>query len=306
MNRIDYGDSKWLKRTSPDDRVSKIARRALTLRLRQVWITAHPAAKKPYRDIENIHRLRVATRRATAALQIFRQLVPRKRAQKLKLQIRAVRRAAGEARDLDVLRQRIETDEVAACEIRSVLRYLRDERKRAQKPVVQVYNQMRRQSFQKKSKQITKRIRWRAKNGEPTFSQAVPQILNPLLDDFFRTSTKDLDNIEALHEMRIRGKRIRYALEIVAGAFNSKFRKDLYPIFRRVQERLGTINDHSVALTRFRELLRYVGSELEHSEMNRIIVIEEQKLCQASREFRSWWNDERAFDLRRQFDAFFN
>src|SRR5206468_5052202 len=54
------------------------------------------------RDVEDVHRLRVATRRAGAALKIFQPCLPDKVFRRVRKQLRALRRAAGEARDWDV------------------------------------------------------------------------------------------------------------------------------------------------------------------------------------------------------------
>ena len=52
------------------------------------------------------HQLRVATRRAGAALEIFRDCLPEKDYQTARKQLRRLRRAAGAARDWDVLQYR--------------------------------------------------------------------------------------------------------------------------------------------------------------------------------------------------------
>ena len=53
--------------------------------------------------------------------------------------------------------------------------------------------------------------------------------------------------------MRISGKQVRYTMELLAGAFDESFRRELYVIFAEVQEMLGTINDHASAVTMFHE-----------------------------------------------------
>jgi CHAD domain-containing protein len=53
--------------------------------------------------------------------------------------------------------------------------------------------------------------------------------------------------------MRICGKRVRYAMELLAGALDHSFRRELYPTFAEVQEKLGTINDHATAIARYRD-----------------------------------------------------
>jgi CHAD domain-containing protein len=64
------------------------------------------AAKKSADDIEYVHQLRVATRRASAAVQIFAELLPKRKSRLINRRLRELRQAAGEARDLDVLGER--------------------------------------------------------------------------------------------------------------------------------------------------------------------------------------------------------
>src|SRR5262249_41087486 len=53
-------------------------------------------------DVEHVHQLRVASRRADAALKLFRAYLPRGTYRKARARLRAIRRAAGDARDWDV------------------------------------------------------------------------------------------------------------------------------------------------------------------------------------------------------------
>ena len=54
-----------------------------------------------------MHQLRVATRRAAATVRIFDALLPQRRMRRLNKCLRKIRRAAGTARDLDVLADRL-------------------------------------------------------------------------------------------------------------------------------------------------------------------------------------------------------
>src|SRR5262249_9204837 len=56
------------------------------------------------KDPEHVHQLRVGTRRARAALDIFALCLPPKAHKNAKKLLRGLRRAAGEARDWDVFR----------------------------------------------------------------------------------------------------------------------------------------------------------------------------------------------------------
>lgn len=72
-----------------------------------MWHELSTAGAGSPRDIQRVHQLRVATRRAIAAIDAFRDLLPTKRADWFTKQLRRIRRAAGEARDLDVLTDRL-------------------------------------------------------------------------------------------------------------------------------------------------------------------------------------------------------
>ena len=70
---------KWIEGIGPDSTVDEAARRSLEVRLPAVnhWLPL--AAYMAAQDVENVHRLRVSTRRPRAALRIYRDGLPRRR-----------------------------------------------------------------------------------------------------------------------------------------------------------------------------------------------------------------------------------
>ncbi len=98
---------KWISVESPDQPVTDVARQALDKRLSTVWRCLPLAAHKADDDIEYVHQLRVASRRAMAAIEIFESFLPKHRAAWFKRQLKRVRNAAGDARDFDVLAARM-------------------------------------------------------------------------------------------------------------------------------------------------------------------------------------------------------
>ena len=66
---------KWISDVSPDEPLLVVARCVLESRLEQVWHYLPRAADEP-EHVENVHQLRVSTRRAMAALEIFQDLEP--------------------------------------------------------------------------------------------------------------------------------------------------------------------------------------------------------------------------------------
>ena len=95
-------DGKWISDLHPDTPVADAARHVLTVRLEVVRDCLPPALDRPDEDPEHVHQLRVATRRAGAALRIFAPCLPEKAFKAARKALRRLRRAAGAARDWDV------------------------------------------------------------------------------------------------------------------------------------------------------------------------------------------------------------
>ena len=70
--------SKWIVVAEGSTPVATVAARAIRKRLMAVW-TILPRACEPAGDPEQVHQLRVATRRALAALDAFDTLLSTKR-----------------------------------------------------------------------------------------------------------------------------------------------------------------------------------------------------------------------------------
>jgi CHAD domain-containing protein len=283
--------SKWLAETTPDMPIAEVARIALKNRLLTVWHYLPLAATKPEEDVEYIHQLRVSTRRSGAALQIFRSLLPKKSLKWLSRELRRIRKAAGEARDLDVFIERLsrqgQTSHTQALE--GVVGDLRIRRQRAQPLVLEVYEDLRLWKLELRIELLVERVRWRERSPEPDFRTAAAEMLRPVIDEFHEARSADFADIEALHQLRICGKALRYAMELLAGAFHKSFRKRVYPTVGEMQDRLGMVNDHAVACERLGSWMR------EASDPGRIAVLKQlsDRECAAlettAEEFRAWW-----------------
>src|SRR5688572_5271562 len=94
---------KWIDGLKPKMAVAKAARVVLKVRLTAAEKLVRPAVEKAYEDVEHVHHLRVATRRAAAALRAFADALPAKPLKAAKRALKAIRQTAGNARDWDVL-----------------------------------------------------------------------------------------------------------------------------------------------------------------------------------------------------------
>jgi len=296
---------KWIQGTSPTEPVSTAAREALRARLKTVCYYLPLSAFKSDRDVEYIHQVRVSTRRSVALLRIFRHLLAAKDAQWLDRQLKRIRRAAGEARDLDVLGQRVaEWVEQRPSSPRAALLYrIERYRDRAQAPVRKVQKKMLRKHFAARVAKIVKRVQWRETTPEASFAAAAAGCLRSVAEPFFQAGAEDTADLAALHCFRITAKHLRYSMEVFAAAFDPAFRTELYPCFEDVQARLGEIHDHAAALERFHGwLAQWDADAPETTALRELADVEKGKLATTRQNFIRWWTPERAAELRQRFD----
>src|SRR3954467_8752455 len=95
-------EGKWIQGLRPDTELAEAARKVLAVRLRVVREYLPRAMHRADEDPENVHQLRVGTRRADAACRIFRHCLPGRVCRAARARWRGIRRAAGVARDWDV------------------------------------------------------------------------------------------------------------------------------------------------------------------------------------------------------------
>lgn len=227
--------------------------RTLVKRLRRVESLIEPAAMRPEEDIEHVHRLRVATRRAQAAIDLLRGSLPPKLRREAKKALREVRRAAGDARDADVHALAFEampdpgTDDERTA-VAYALERLREDRTAAQGALVRLY--------ESGAAQTIKRLRRAVKDlniaPEMAPGRDVPDARSAItaLED---ASRADLSDIENLHNVRKRAKALRYTLEMLGedGQLGETIGE-----LRAMQDVLGSLNDLASITERLR---RYHG-----------------------------------------------
>lgn len=86
----------------------------------------------------------------------------------------------------------------------------------------------------------------------------------------------------------ITGKRLRYAMELLAGAFPSDFRDTHYVVVEMLQDKLGKINDLATAQVRLSQQIEEAVEPADSDELRRLRASESARLEQAQREFLDW------------------
>src|SRR5262249_11589833 len=83
--------------------------------------------------------------------------------------------------------------------------------------------------------------------GKHALGDLARPLLAELLAELDAATAQDLDDYQHLHQVRIIGKRLRYAMEIFADCFPAAFKEQIYPDVEGMQEVLGNANDSHVA-----------------------------------------------------------
>ncbi|HKD38297.1 MAG TPA: CHAD domain-containing protein [Pirellulales bacterium] len=300
---------KWIAVDSPHEPVTRVARRALKNRLLAVWDYLPSAAERPEKDPEFVHQLRVSSRRAMAAIEMFDSLLPMRRSEWFKKQLRKVRRAAGEARDLDVLSQRLaELLRGEPCDVaRPIMDAAAESRRNAQPAICKMHHRLCDRQYKRRIGKLLKRVRVRhaALAVEPDFAEVGRDSMRRAVNDFFSASRANLSDTANLHLMRIASKQVRYAMEIFAGAFPASMTEQLYPQIVELQEKLGEINDHVSALARFQEWQSHLEASEGVSLLGRLMQSEARLRDERIAAFQQYWNGDRGQRLRYQFSREF-
>ena len=232
-------------------------------------------------------------------MDVFRDTLPKRRRKWFERNLRQIRRAACKARDLDVLAQRLAKQFPSGYEI--VLDEIDRHRLAAQEPIVCYYERIARKRFMERADDLVERVRWRGSGSPPQQTKAARRVLRPLVQNFFKRCEADLRDMTSLHRLRIEGKRLRYALELLAGAFDKSLRKDVYPEIARVQLRLGRINDRHVAQGYYQRWASATAdTSLEHALAD-LAATEKAEMLTDADAFRHWFDSERTKKLHKAF-----
>ena len=219
-------------------------------------------------DSEELHDMRVASRRLRAALSLFADFLPPS-AEKLRDDLRWVGHTLGAVRDLDVQLEQLdgwlpdvpETDREALIAVRSLLEA---KRSAARETMLDALDSRRYELFVGRFSRLLHSARGRRSGPASLPARAVAP---DLIEERFRALRKAADQIEGdspaaeYHRVRIRGKRLRYALEFLADLYPGRTR----PLTKRVvalQDILGLHQDAEVAIERLRRLAGEHGAEL--------------------------------------------
>lgn len=290
---------KWIEDVGPQGRTSGAAKATLAVRFEAVERLLPLAALHFEQDVEFVHQLRVATRRAEAAIEFYADLLPVRRRRWLLRQLGHIRRAAGEARDCDVMIHRWKADPNASA---ALLSRARRRRRRAQGPLIEIHQRLsKRGRLHRRVVALMNRIRMTTAEPEASFVDWARDHLRPVVSDFFDASRLSIETFKHLHSLRINCKSLRYAMELVGTAFPPSFRTEIYPALDKLQTQLGWINDLEVAEDRLRRRIEGRPMVGAGDQAHFLHASERARLRAARAEVLDWWSPQRSDELEERF-----
>jgi len=295
----------------PDERDSLFAAETLFTQLQAML--KETSGVRLADDPECLHRMRVASRRLRASMDLFGDFVPKKMPAGWMKLIRRVTKTLGAARDLDV--QILALQEIDArvpearfhAGIERLLLRLRQQRAQQQRRVTQVLDELEHGNPIRLMEETLRR--WRTTDVPEPPAGFSPELLahaeaaiSGRLRDMqsYEVYIADPTQVANLHAMRIAAKRLRYSLQLLTPVFAEK-PQDAITAARNIQDMLGDIHDCDVWVTmlpRFmederRRMLAYAGHTRGFARLQRGLdyLAEERSHFRAQRyaEFLDYW-----------------
>jgi CHAD domain-containing protein len=293
-------EHKWIEGLAKSTPLAEAARHVLALRLEAVREFLGAALQPSDKDVENVHQLRVSTRRARAAFDIFCPCLPEKILHEGRRRLRRLRRAAGDARDWDVFLETIHQESLKKALRRGpgfdfVSGYALSQRAAAQERLVKIGRDHPSAIDRLLSDTISSVQRPHARQAPRLLGDLATPLLAELLNKLDEAARADLYAYKNLHQLRIAGKRLRYAIEVIAACFAAPLREQIYPAVEAMQDILGRANDSQVAQERLHELCAQLQQRAP-CEWKRLrpgalglLHFHEQRVAQERKRFLAWW-----------------
>jgi len=207
---------------------------------------AHEPGVRLGEDPEELHDMRVATRRLRAALKLYSDFLP-KRSERYERDLRWVGGALGEVRDLDVHLEGLSEESSSDGEVlEEIAALLRERRVQARRGMLEALDSNR---YERLIASFSATLRG-GRSPSPTdpILEAAPELIR----DRYKKVRKSANRLsedsppEHYHDLRKKGKRLRYALEPVQEIYGKPAQK-MVRLLKNMQDDLGDHQDLIVA-----------------------------------------------------------
>ncbi len=286
MSRTDELKSQ-VKEVQPDDTMAEATRKALLPDF--LDMLDHEAGSRTGDDIEDVHDMRVATRRMRSALQLLSDYFKPKTVREHTRSLRRIARSLGAVRDLDVLILDLQEfqkslDDEGQAAFQSIIERLDGERSYARHHLIRLLDK---NAYRRFTEDYAKFLTTPGSGARPADSDTPSQLrhLLPTLIYEHLGTVRAYDariadaDLNTLHALRIEFKRLRYLVSLFADVLGTSI-KDFVKELKVIQDHLGRLNDLHVA----QERLNAMREDLDAAEAEALgkyidsLQVEEEKL----------------------------
>jgi CHAD domain-containing protein len=292
-----------------EDTVAEAGRKVMRFHLARM-IDREPGVREG-KDIEDIHKMRVATRRQRAAWRVFGEAFRKRRTRSYRDGLRDVARRLGAVRDLDVQLEGIDayradqpvTEQRALEPLIGSLRQHRDDAR------VLLIRELDSGAYARFVDDYLDFVRTEGAAARPVNASAPHRVRETAPSRIWAAYEQVRSyepilrwaDVPTLHELRIAGKWLRYSLEFVQEPLGD----DALPLIAKVtalQDHLGLMNDASVAASMTRTFLVERAGELSSAEtagIGRYLVDREREVGRLRRTIGPTWRRVAGLSYRR-------
>jgi CHAD domain-containing protein len=294
----------------PEDHVAEAGRKVMRFHLARML--AREAGTREGKDLEELHAMRVATRRQRAAWRVFGASFRGGRTKRYRNGLREIASRLGAVRDLDVL---LEAADVYRADLpisdqRALEPLLSDWREHRDDARVLLVRELDSEGYRRWVDDYRDFVRTEGAAVMPV-GPTEPHRVRDTAASRIWTAYEQVRgyeaalrwaDVETLHELRIAGKWLRYTLEFVREALGD----DAAPLIARVttlQDHLGLMNDADVSASMARTfLVEHAGelSPLEGAAIGRYLVSREREVARLRRTIGAPWRGVTGVTFRRR------
>jgi CHAD domain-containing protein len=292
-----------------DDHVAEAGRKVMRFHLARMF--AREEGVRSGHDLEDVHAMRVATRRQRAAWRVFGSAFRPGRTKRYRSGLREIASRLGAVRDLDVLLEAADhyRADLPNTEQRALEPLLNDWRTHRDDARVLLIRELDSDDYRRWIDDYHDFVRTEGAAVLPV-GPTQPHRIRDTTASRIWTAYEQVRgyepvlrwaDVETLHELRIAGKWLRYSLEFVREALGD----GSAPLIARVtalQDHLGLMNDADVAASMARTfLVEHAGdlSHLESAAIGRYLVSREREVARLRRSVGPAWRGVAGIGFRR-------
>jgi CHAD domain-containing protein len=224
-------------------------------------------------DTEFLHDLRVAVRRTRSVQRELRGVFPQPELARFRAEFRWLQEITGPTRDLDVYLLDFDSfvDSLPAgkrSDLEALRVLLEERRARARRQMVRALRSARTQTLLTDWKQLVATLPGRFGDDRPDAARPIVELADQRIAKVYRRMVKmgtrihDQSPPAALHDLRKRGKELRYLLEFFAPLFPAASVQPVIKTLKSLQDTLGHYQDREIQA----EMLRSLGDEIATQE----------------------------------------